>query len=60
MHVKVLITLFQKMKWFIGAWATVHEILAITIWKKMLTRQKFDKSFWLQTPLIYPKQYAKA
>ena len=34
MHVKVLITLFQKMVWFIGVWATVHEILAIKISKK--------------------------
>ena len=28
MYLKVLITLFQKMLWFIGVWATVHEILA--------------------------------
>ena len=33
MHMKVLITLFQKMIWFIGVWATVHEILAIKISK---------------------------
>ena len=26
MHLKVLITLFQKMVWFIGVRATVHEI----------------------------------
>ena len=43
MHLKVLITLFQKILWFIGIWATVHEILAITISKKMLTQQKFLK-----------------
>ena len=42
MHLKVLITLFQKMIWFIGVWATVHEILAIKISKKMLTQQKFN------------------
>ena len=33
MHLKVLITLFQKMVWFIGVRATVHEILAIKISK---------------------------
>ena len=44
MHLKVLITLFQKMLWFIGVWATVHEILAIEISKKMLTQQKFLKN----------------
>ena len=43
MHLKVLITLFKKMLWFIGIWATVHEILAIKISKKMLTQQKFNK-----------------
>ena len=32
-HLKVLITLFQKMVWFIGVRATVHEILAIKISK---------------------------
>ena len=31
MHLKVLITLFQKMIWFIGVRATVHEILATKI-----------------------------
>ena len=41
---KVLITLFQKMLWFIGVWATVHEILAIKISKKMLNQQKFLKN----------------
>ena len=49
MHLKVLITLFQKMIWFIGVWATVHEILAIKISKTMLTQQKFNKIFWFQT-----------
>ena len=43
-HLKVLITLFQKMLWFIGVWATVHEILVIKISKKMLTQQKFLKN----------------
>ena len=37
MHLKGLITLFQKMLWFIGVWATVHEKLTIKISKKMLT-----------------------
>ena len=55
MHLKVLITLFQKMLWFIGVGATVHEILAIKISKKMLTQQKFNKILRLQT-LISPKQ----
>ena len=31
MHLKVLITFFQKMLWFIGVWASIHEILAIKI-----------------------------
>ena len=34
MHLKVLITLFQKMIWFIDVWATFHEILAIQIPKR--------------------------
>ena len=46
---KVFITLFEKMLWFIGVWATVHEILTIKISKKMLTQQKFNKIFRLQT-----------
>ena len=54
MHLKVLITLFQKMVWFIGVWA-VHEILVIKISKSMLIQQKFNKVFWLQI-LISPKQ----
>ena len=41
MHLKVPITLFQKMVWFI---ATVHEILEIKISKTMLTQQKFNKT----------------
>ena len=36
MHLKVLITLFQKMIWFIDVSATDHEILAIKLSKKML------------------------
>ena len=52
-HLKVLITLFQKMQWFIGVWAIVHEILAIKISKKILTQQKCNKILWLQT-LISP------
>ena len=55
MHLKVYITLFQKMTWFIGAWATVHVMLAIKLSKKMLTQQKPNKVFRLQA-LISPKQ----
>ena len=43
LHVKALITLFQKRIRFIGVWVTIHEILAIKISKKMLTHQKFNK-----------------
>ena len=55
MHLKVIIILLQKMIWFVGAWATIHEILAIKISIKMLTQQKSNKILRLQT-LIYPKQ----
>ena len=55
MHLKVLITLFQKMVWFLGDSATVQEILAIKILGKMLNQQKFNKFLLLQT-LISPKQ----
>ena len=34
MHLKVLITFFQKMIWSIGVWATVHEVLPIEISKE--------------------------
>ena len=54
MLVKVLISFFEEMIWFIGDWATVHEI-AIKISKKMLTQQKFNK-IRLQT-VISSKQY---
>ena len=54
-YLKVLITLFQKMTWLIGVWATVYEILALKLSKKMLTHQKFIKILWLQN-LISPKQ----
>ena len=60
-HLKLLITLFQKTvlnffrKWYIGVRATAHEILRIRISRKMLTQQKFDKTFLLQT-LISLKQ----
>ena len=43
MDLKVLITVLQKMIWFIGVWATVHEILAIKMSKTMPTQQKFNK-----------------
>ena len=55
MCLKVLITLFQKMIWFVGVSATVHEILPIEISKKMLTQEKFKTLLRLQT-LISPKQ----
>ena len=35
---------FQKMLWFIGVWATIHEVLAIKIFKKMMTWQKLLKN----------------
>ena len=44
MHLKVLITFFQKILRFIRVWATVHEILAIKISKKILNQQKFLKN----------------
>ena len=44
MYLKVLITFFQKRLWFIGVWATAHEILVIKISKKLLTQQKFLKN----------------
>ena len=46
---KVLITLFQKMIWFIEVWATVYDILAIRISKMMLTQQKFNNVLQIQT-----------
>ena len=46
---KVFPPLFQKMVWFIEVHATVHEILAIKISKKMLTQKKFKKILQLQT-----------
>ena len=49
MILKVLITLFEKMIWFIGVWTTVHDMLPIKY-------QKFYKILQLQT-LIYLKQY---
>ena len=54
-QLKLLITLFQKMVWFIGVWNTICKILAIKISKKMLNQQRFNKIFPLQT-LISPKQ----
>ena len=48
-HLKVLTTLFQKMIWFIGVWATLCEILVTKILKNMLTQQKFNKISWFQT-----------
>ena len=54
MDLKVLITVFQKMIWFIGVWSTVHKTLAIKISKNRLTQQKF-KILQFQT-LISPKR----
>ena len=53
-HLKDLFPLFQKMLWFIGVGATIHEILVIKISKKVLTQQKFNKILRVQT-LISPK-----
>ena len=41
MPLKFLFPFFQKTVWFIGVQATVHEILAIKILKKILAQQKF-------------------
>ena len=63
MHLKVLITFFQKMIWFRGVWCTVNEILAIEIQKRCWTCRNstkfFDfKPYYLQTrPLPYHSQY---
>ena len=32
MGLKVFITVFQKMIWLLGIWATIYEILAISNW----------------------------
>ena len=52
---KVLITIFKKIKSIIGVWATVHEIFAIKMSKKMLTQQNFNKIILFQT-LVSLKQ----
>ena len=52
MNLKVLITLFQKMLWFIGAWANVYEILAIKISKRLY--RNLETFLQLQT-LMSPK-----
>ena len=54
-HLKNLITFFQKMVWYTGVRATVHEILVIKISKQLLTQQKFNKVHQFQI-LISPKQ----
>ena len=56
---KVIITLFQKMIWFLEVWATIHDILEFKISKKILTQQKFNKIIQIQT-LISPKHKAIA
>ena len=58
-HLKVLFPLFQKMVGFIGIQATIHEILAIKISKKILSQQKCNKILRLQT-LLSSKQYVMA
>ena len=50
---EVLITVYQKMIWFVGVWLAVHEILAIKISKTMLTQQKFNKILRFQTFNIF-------
>ena len=59
LYLKVLITLFQEMICFAGVWATIYEILATKLSKKMLTLQKLNKIIWFQT-LTSPTQYVKA
>ena len=54
-HPKLLITLIQKIVWFIGIWGTVYDILTIKISKKNANQQKCNKIIRLQT-LISPKQ----
>ena len=44
MNLKVLITVFQKILWFIGVWATIHEISAIKLSKTMLAQQDIFKT----------------
>ena len=46
------------MIWFIGVWATLHEIVAIKISKYMLTQREFNKIFWFGTP-ISPKKLSQ-
>ena len=41
MHLKVLITFFQKMIWSIGVWTIVYDILAI---KLSFNFKKYDDS----------------
>ena len=43
MNLKVLITFFQKIIWFIGVWAAIHQISAIKLSKAMLTQHEFNK-----------------
>ena len=52
MDLIVLITVFQKIIWFIVVWATVHEILAIKISKTMLTPEKFNNSLISNTNIF--------
>ena len=52
MHLKALIPLFQKTISLIGVWATVHEILAINVSKKMLSQQQFKKNTLVSNPNI--------
>ena len=56
MHLKVLITLFQKMILFIRVLATVHEICAIKISKTMLTQQKRNKILRIKTLISLRQQ----
>ena len=62
LHLKVLITHFQKMIWFIGVWAIVYEILAIKVSKKMLTQPKLKKKLTSKlniSQIVIHKNYNK-
>ena len=52
-QLKDLVMLFQKIVWFLGVWAIVHEILRNKIFKKMLIQQKFNEIHQLEALLLY-------
>ena len=48
-RLKDLIKLFQKIVWFIGVWATIHEIVRNKLSKKVLNKWKINGTFQIQT-----------